>query len=174
MNKKEKEIKVEELRVLLETYNFIYLIDYADLNAKDTSNIRRKANELEVETIVIKNTLLEKSIEKVENKDLKPFLGLLLGPTALMLSKVNSASARVIKSFRDLGKNKPLLKGAYIDGAFYVGDDQLESLVHLKSKEELIADIVYLLRSPMDRMISALKSGENKLLHVLEALPEGK
>ena len=170
MTREEKSQVIEVLTTQLTEENIIYLADISGLNALDTSNLRRACFKANVKLAVVKNTLLEKAMEK-SDKDFGELPETLKGNTSLMFSEVGNAPAKVIKEFRKKS-NKPVLKGAYVEQAIYVGDDQLDALVNIKSKEELIGDIITLLQSPTKNVISALQSGGNKLSGILKTLSE--
>ena len=166
MTRQEKDQLVDDLSGSLKETNIIYLADTADLDAETTTALRR-----ECYVQVVKNTLLKRAMEKTEEKEFAELYDLLKGPTAIMISGTANAPAKVIKKFR--AKNqKPILKGAYIDEGIYVGDDQIEALANLKSKEELIGDIILLLQSPAKNVISALQSGKNTLGGLIRTLEE--
>ena len=170
MTREEKSQVIEVLTSKLTEGNIIYLADISGLNALDTSNLRRACFKANVKLAVVKNTLLEKAMAK-SDKDFGELSEVLKGNTSLMFSETGNAPAKVIKEFRRKS-GKPVLKGAYIAEAIYVGDDQLDTLVNIKSKEELIGDIIGLLQSPAKNVISALQSGGNKLSGILKTLSE--
>jgi len=170
MTREEKSQVIEALTTQLTEGNIIYLADISGLNALDTSNLRRACFKANIRLAVVKNTLLEKAMEK-SDKDFGELPSVLKGNTSLMFSEVGNAPAKLIKEFRKKS-NLPLLKGAYVEQAIYVGDDQLDSLVNIKSKEELIGDIITILQSPAKNVISALQSGGNKLSGILKTLSE--
>jgi len=170
MTREEKSQVIEVITTKLTEGNIIYLADISGLNALDTSNLRRACFKANVKLAVVKNSLLEKAMEK-SDKDFGELSSILKGNTSLMFSEIGNAPAKVIKEFRKKS-DKPVLKGAYIEEAIYVGDDQLDTLVSIKSKEELIGDIITLLQSPAKNVISALQSGGNKLTGILKTLSE--
>ena len=170
MTREEKSRVIEDLAGKLTDNNIIYLADISGLNAMQTSNLRRACFKANVNLAVVKNTLLAKAMEKAD-KDFGELPDTLKGNTSLMISDTGNAPAKVIKEFRK-GADKPILKGAYVEEAVYVGDDQLESLVNIKSKEELIGDIIGLLQSPAKNVISALQSGGGTLHGILKTLGE--
>jgi len=170
MTREEKSQVIEVLTAKLTEGNIIYLADISGLNALDTSNLRRACFKANVKLAVVKNSLLEKAMEK-SDKDFGELPTTLKGNTSLMLSEISNAPAKVIKEFRKKSE-KPLLKGAYVEEAIYIGDDQLDALVNIKSKEELIGDIISLLQSPAKNVISALQSGGNKLSGIIKTLSE--
>ncbi|WP_196890548.1 50S ribosomal protein L10 [Aureivirga marina] len=170
MTREEKSAIIEDLTAQLTEGNIFYLADISGLNAQDTSDLRRACFKENVQLAVVKNTLLAKAMEK-SDKDFGELPTTLKGSTSLMLSETGNAPAKVIKEFRKKS-DKPLLKGAYVEEAVYVGDDQLDALVSIKSKEEVIADIIGLLQSPAKNVVSALQSGGSKLSGILKTLSE--
>lgn len=172
MNKEEKAKYIDDLVAELTASNIFYLADTAELTVETVNSLRRKCFQANITMRVVKNTLLEKAMDRVEGKDFGNLKDTLKGATSIMFSEVGNAPAKLIKEFR--AKNdKPLLKGAYIEEAIYVGDNQLDALVSIKSKEELLGDIVALLQSPAKNVISGLQgSGGNKIAGLLKALEE--
>lgn len=170
MTREEKSQVIEELTAQLASNTNIYLTDISGLNAKNTSDLRRACFKVNVKLAVVKNTLLEKAMEASE-KDFGDLPSILKGNTSVMYSETGNAPAKVIKLFRKKS-DKPLLKGAFIEDAIYIGDEQLDALVDIKSREELIGDIVGLLQSPAKNVISALKSGGGKLAGIIKTLSE--
>lgn len=170
MTREEKSQVIEELTAQLASNTNIYLTDISGLNAGNTSDLRRACFKANVKLAVVKNTLLEKAMEASE-KDFGELPSILKGNTSVMYSETGNAPAKVIKAFRKKS-DRPLLKGAFIEEAIYIGDEQLDALVDIKSREELIGDIVGLLQSPAKNVISALKSGGGKLAGILKTLSE--
>ena len=170
MTKEDKNREIERLASLLESTNTVYIADIEGLNAQDSSNLRRLCFQREVSLAVVKNTLLQKAMERSE-KNFDELYDVLKGNTSIMLSETGNATAKLIKEFRKKS-GKPILKGAYIDESCYVGDDQLETLSNIKSKEELIGDVIALLQSPAKNVISALQSGGNTLAGLVKTLEE--
>lgn len=170
MTREEKSKVIEDLTAQLGDNTNIYLTDISGLDAGTTSNLRRACFKSGIKLAVVKNTLLSKAMD-ASDKDFAELPGVLKGNTAIMLSETGNAPAKVIKEFRKKS-DKPLLKGAFIEEAIYVGDDQLETLVNIKSREELIGDIVGLLQSPAKNVISALKSGGGTLAGIIKTLSE--
>ena len=170
MTKEEKINMINTIKSELDNSANIYLTDCSGLNADSTSKLRRACFKSNVKLSVVKNTLLSKAMEEVE-KDFGDLKSVLNGNTALMYSEVGNAPAKVIKNFRKKSE-KPILKGAFIEEAIYLGDDMLDSLVEIKSKEELIGEIIGLLQSPAKNLVSALKSSGNKISGVLKTLSE--
>jgi len=170
MTREEKSQVIEDLTGKLTDNNIIYLTDISGLNALQTSNLRRACFKANINLAVVKNSLLEKAMEK-SIKDFGELPTVLNGNTSIMISEVGNGPAKVIKEFRKSNK-KPILKGAYINEAIYVGDDQLDSLVNIRSKEEVIGEIITILQSPAKNVISALQSGGNTLTGILKTLSE--
>lgn len=168
MRREEKNAIIDSLAEQLKTYSHFYLTDTAQLNAADTSDLRRKCFEKDIKLIVVKNTLLKKALEMSEGnfEDLYPILK---GTTSIMFSQTGNAPAKLIKEFRRK-HDKPVLKGAYVQESVFVGDQMLDALVAVKTREELIGDIILLLQSPAKNVISALQSGGNILHGVFETL----
>ena len=171
MTREEKSQVIEDLTGRLTENRVIYLADISGLNASDTSNLRRACFKAGVKLAVVKNTLLAKAMES-SDKDFGELPTVLKGNTSMMFSEASNAPAKLIKEFRKGKKEKPILKGAYIEESIYVGDDQLDNLVNIKSKEELIGEIIGLLQSPAKNVISALQSGGGKLHGILQTLSE--
>ncbi|MFD0976233.1 50S ribosomal protein L10 [Salinimicrobium gaetbulicola] len=170
MTREEKSRVIEDLTAQLADSNTIYLADISGLNALNTSNLRRACFKANVKLAVVKNTLLAKAMES-SDKDFGELTSVLKGNTSIMISETGNAPAKVIKEFRKKS-DKPLLKGAFIEEAIFVGDDKLETLVNIKSKEEVIGDIIGLLQSPAKNVVSALKSGGGKIAGILKTLSE--
>jgi large subunit ribosomal protein L10 len=170
MTREEKINMIKSIKSELDSNSNIYLTDCSGLNADSTSKLRRACFKSNIKMSVVKNTLLEKAMDEVE-KDFGDLKSVLKGNTALMYSEVGNAPAKVIKNFRKKSE-KPILKGAFIQESIYLGDDMLESLAEIKSKEELIGEIVTLLQSPAKNLISALKSSGSKISGVLKTLSE--
>lgn len=170
MTREEKSQVIKDLTARLADTPTIYLADISGLNAGDTSNLRRACFKANVKLTVVKNTLLAKAMESSE-KDFGELTTILKGNTSIMLSETGNAPAKVIKEFRK--KNaKPILKGAFVEEAVYLGDENLDALVNIKSKEEVIGEIIGLLQSPAKNVVSALKSGGGKLAGILKTLSE--
>lgn len=170
MTREEKSRVIEDLTAQLTGSNVIYLADISGLDAETTSNLRRACFKAGIKLEVVKNTLIEKAMESSEN-NYGELPSVLKGNTSIMYAEVGNAPAKVIKEFRKKS-DKPLLKGAYIDEAVFIGDNQLDSLVALKSKEEVIGDIIGLLQSPAKNVVSALKSGGGKIAGIVKTLSE--
>jgi len=170
MRREEKNAIIEDLAVKISEYNHFYLTDTAELNAEDTSKLRRACFEKDIQMIVVKNTLLKRALEQSE-ENFEELYEVLRGSTSILFSNTGNIPAKLIKEFRKK-HDKPVLKGAFVEESIYVGDEQLDSLVAIKSKEELLGDIVALLQSPMKNVVSALQSGSNKIHGVLETLSQ--
>jgi large subunit ribosomal protein L10 len=170
MTREEKSQVIEELTAQLKENANIYLTDISGLNAGATSNLRRACFKANVRLAVVKNTLLEKAME-ASDREFGELPTTLKGNTSVMYSETGNAPAKVIKAFRKKS-DKPLLKGAFIEETVYLGDDQLDMLVDIKSKEELIGDIIGLLQSPAKNVISALKSGGGTISGILKTLSQ--
>ena len=171
MTREEKANYIDELVVQLKGNNVIYLADTAELTVDVINNLRRRAFNANVSLRVVKNTLLAKAMDKVEDKNFGELKDTLSGATSIMFSEVGNAPARLIKEFRKKN-DKPLLKGAYIDEGVYIGDDQLTMLSEIKSKEELLGDIIGLLQSPAKNVISGLKNAGGTIAGILKTLEE--
>lgn len=170
MTREEKATAIKDLTAQLADSSTIYLADISGMNASTTSDLRRACYKANIKLSVVKNTLLAKAME-ASDKEFGELPETLKGNTSLMFSEVGNAPAKLIKTFRRKS-NKPLLKGAFIAEAIYIGDEQLDALVELKSREEMIGDIIGLLQSPVKNVISGLKSGGGKLAGILKTLSE--
>ncbi len=156
MTREEKSIAIEDLTAQLAESNIIYISDISGLDAETTSNLRRACFKAGIKLSVVKNTLLAKAMEASDN-DYGDLPSVLTGNSAILIADVANAPGKVIKEFRKKSA-KPVLKGAYINSEIYIGDDQIEALATIKSKEELIGEIIGLLQSPAQRIISALQN----------------
>jgi large subunit ribosomal protein L10 len=170
MTREEKSQVIKDLTAQLADNTNIYLADISGLNAGTTSDLRRACFKANIKLAVVKNTLLEKAME-ASDKDFGDLPSTLKGNTSIMYSETGNAPAKVIKNFRKKS-DKPLLKGAFIEEAIYIGDEQLDALVEIKSKEEVIGDIIGLLQSPAKNVISALQSSGGKLAGIIKTLSE--
>jgi len=168
MKREEKEIIVNNLVEQLNNSTHFYLTDTSELNAESTSLLRRKCFENNIQMLVVKNTLLKRALEQSEF-ELEELYDVLKGPTAIMFTETGNVPAKMIKEFRKKFE-KPIIKAAYVEESVYSGGDLLETLVNVKSKEELLGDLIGLLQSPMKNVISQLNSGSNTLTGVLETL----
>ena len=169
MRKEDKNTIIGQLAATVQEYNHFYLVDTTAMNAVKTSALRRECYQTDIKLVVVKNSLLLKALESLEN-DYSPIYGSLKGTTAVMFSNGANAPAKLIKSKAKEGV--PSLKAAYAEESFYIGVDQLDALVSIKSKNEVIADVIALLQSPAKNVISALQSGGNTLHGVLKTLGE--
>ena len=156
MTREEKSIAIEDLTAQLAGTNIIYVSDISGLDAETTSNLRRACFKAGIKLEVVKNTLLAKAMEASDN-DYGDLPSVLTGNSAIFIADVANAPGKIIKNFRKKAA-KPILKGAYINSEIYIGDDQLDTLATIKSKEELIGEIIGLLQSPAQRVISALQN----------------
>ena len=171
MTREEKAKYIDDLTADLSANNVIYLTDTSDLTVEVVNGLRRKAFNANVSMRVVKNTLLLKAMDKVESKDFAELKNVLSGPTSIMFSELGNAPAKLIKDFRKK-IDKPILKGAWIDESVYVGDEQLSFLSEIKSKEELIGEIITILQSPAKNVVSGLKGAGSKLSGILKTLEE--
>jgi len=170
MTREEKSVVIEELTVQLADNANIYLTDISGLDAATTSRLRRACFKSNIKLAVVKNTLLEKAME-ASDRDFGELNTTLKGNTSVMYSETGNAPAKVIKEFRKKSE-KPVLKGAFIEETVYIGDDLLDALVDIKSREELIGEIVGLLQSPAKNVISALKSSGETIAGIVKTLSE--
>ncbi len=170
MTREEKSQVIQELTAQLADNTNIYLTDISGLDAATTSRLRRACFKSNIKLGVVKNTLLEKAME-ASDKDFGDLPTTLKGNTSVMYSETGNAPAKVIKEFRKKSE-KPVLKGAFIEEAIYIGDDLLDALVDIKSREELLGEIIGLLQSPAKNVISALKSSGGKLAGIVKTLSE--
>jgi large subunit ribosomal protein L10 len=172
MRKEEKEQIIEKFAAQLESTPNFYVTDIAGLNAENTSALRRLCFEKEVKLLVVKNTLFKKALERIENSDIQSISTTLAGSSAIMFTIAPNTPAKIIKEF-GAKAGKPVLKGAYVQECAYIGADQLETLVNIKSREELIGDIISLLQSPAKNVISALTaSSGGTIAGVVKTLSE--
>lgn len=175
MNREEKAIIIDSLTEKLQEFPHFYVTDASGLNAEETAKLRRACFEKDVTLLVVKNTLFVKALEKAEKAEAE-LVGTLKGSTAVMFCQTGNAPAKLIKEFRKENKRedaKPLLKGAYVEECVYLGDQSIEDLVNVKSRDELIGDIIALLQSPAKNVISALKSSSaDKVAGLVKSLSE--
>lgn len=171
MRKEDKEIAIAKIADTLKAYSCFYLVETAGLDAEKTSALRRACFNADIKLMVVKNTLLHKALEHMDG-DYSEIYGALKGATSVMFSNVGNAPAKLIKEIlkKDKDAKLPALKAAYVEETVYVGADQLDTLASIKSKNELIADVVALLQSPAKNVVSALTSGGTKLHGILETL----
>jgi len=170
MKKAEKIKVIDDLTSKLKATKNIYLTDISGLNASQTSALRRACYKANIKLAVVKNTMLSRAMD-ASDKDFGEIKDVLKGNTSLMFSESGNAPAKIIKDFRKK-LDKPILKGAFIEEAIYIGDDQIDALVAIKSREELIGEVIGLLQSPAKNVISALKSGGSNLSGILKTLSE--
>ena len=169
MRKEDKGAIISQLAEIVKQYGHFYLVDTTAMDAAATSELRRKCFKADIKMVVVKNSLLEKALETIEEVDYSPLYVALKGTTAVLFSEVANAPAKLLKEYKD---GNPTLKAAYAEEGIYVGADQLEALANIKSKNEVIVDIVALLQSPAKNVISALQSGGNTIHGVLKTLGE--
>jgi large subunit ribosomal protein L10 len=174
MKKEDKSAIIKQLESTLGEYAHFYLADIGGLNAAKTTELRRICYKQDIKLVVVKNTLLQKALEN-SSIDFSELYGSLKGETSMMLSNVGNAPAIIIRDFSKASKSKikkPILKAAYVEESFYIGENQLEALVTVKTKNELIGELIGLLQSPAKNVISALQSGGNTIHGVLKTLSE--
>jgi large subunit ribosomal protein L10 len=174
MTKAEKTLAIEELSVKFADSKPFYLTDCSELNVETINKLRRTCFEQGISLKVVKNTLIKKALEKASesnNENYEDLYTVLKGASALMFTETGNAPAKLIKKFREENE-KPLLKAAFIESEIYLGDDQLEALVDLKSKEDLIGDVILILQSPMKNLIGSLQSGGSTISGLLKALEQ--
>lgn len=173
MTREEKTTLIEELKKTFGDTQYFYVTDSSELNVEEVNNLRRVCFEKGVKMRVLKNKLILKALEELnkENNVYEDIYGALKGPTAIMFTETANLPAKIITDFRKKHE-KPLLKAAFIDSGIYLGDDQLEILSKLKSKEELIGEIVGLLQSPVRNVLGALQSGGSTIAGIVKALSE--
>ena len=172
MKREDKQHIIKQLSADIQEYENFYLTDIATLNAEKTSKLRSECFKEDIKLVVVKNTLLQKAFESLEGKyeELYPILK---GNTAIMFSNSANAPAKLIKEFAGDNNGKPALKGAFVQDCAYIGADQLETLVGIKSREELIGDIIGMLQAPAQNVISALQSqGGGKIAGIVKTLSE--
>jgi large subunit ribosomal protein L10 len=170
MKREDKNNIINHLTETIGNSKHFYLTDISELNAESTSKLRRACFEKDIQLVVVKNTLLRKALEKFEGR-FEELYGLLNNSTSVMFTEAANIPAKLIKEFRKTGE-KPLLKAAYVEESIYIGDDQLDALSNIKSKEELIGDLILLLQSPARNVLSALQSGNTKLAGIVKTLSE--
>jgi len=171
MNREEKAQYIDDLAAELSAANILYLTDTADLTVETVNTLRRRCFQANISLKVVKNSLLKKAMDRVEGKNYGELTSLLKGSTSIMICQEANAPARLIQEFRKKNE-KPILKGAYIEEAIFVGDNQLVALETMKSKEELIGEIVGLLQSPAKNVLSGLKGAGGKIAGILKTLEE--
>ncbi|MCK6648431.1 MAG: 50S ribosomal protein L10 [Bacteroidia bacterium] len=161
MKKEEKSQIIDSLVEKINANNKIYLADCSSLTVEKVNQFRRSCFEKNISVTVVKNSLLKKALERADDSRLTDLIPALKGATAIMFTEVGNAPAKLIKQFR-VKNDRPLLKGAFVEENIYLGDDQLDALANIKSKNELIADVVALLQSPAKRVVSALQNKAEK------------
>ena len=171
MRKEDKVAIIAKLGETLQEYPHFYLVDVEGMDAASTSALRRKCFQNQIKMVLVKNTLLKKALE-TSDVDFSPLYGTLKGTTAVLFAQVANAPAKMIKDLNAKKAEKPALKAAYAEEGCYVGADQLDALCSIKSKNEVIAEIVALLQSPAKNVLSALQSGGNTIHGVLKTLGE--
>ena len=169
MRKEDKSLLIDKIAATLKEYSCVYLTETTGLNAAKTSELRRACNKADIKLMVVKNTLLHKAMEQLDT-DYSGLYPALKGSTSLMLCNTGNAPAKLLKDFKKKDDVLPALKGAFVEECVYLGAEQIDVLASIKSKNELIADVVALLQSPAKNVISALQSGGNKLHGILETL----
>ena len=157
MTKEEKVLVIQEIKELLQDAKAVYVADLEGLNASQTSDFRRQAFKNNVQLRVVKNTLLQKAMEQIEGIDYSEMFETFKGNSTLMIADTANAPAKLIQGFRK-NAEKPALKSAYLQETFYIGDNQLSALANIKSREEMIGEIIGLLQSPIQRVVSALQN----------------
>lgn len=170
MKREEKQVIIDNLTEQIKAHKHIYISDISELDAAATQELRKACFDANIKLIQVKNTLLRVALDGLDT-DYKEIYGVLKGSSAVMLSETGNAPAKLIKEFRK-SHDKPVLKAAFVEECAYVGENQLEALVSIKSKEELLGEIVLLLQSPMQKLISALESGKNTIGGVLKTLED--
>lgn len=170
MRREEKDSIIDGLREQIENASHFYLADISNLDAADTSKLRRQCFEKDIELVVVKNTLLKKALEKSEG-DFEELYDTLKNSTSIMFCDTGNVPAKLIKAFRE-ESDRPVLKAAYVEESIYLGDEQLDMLSSLKSKNELLADVLALLQSPMTNLLSAMQSSGNNMAGALKTLAE--
>ncbi|MCI5056388.1 MAG: 50S ribosomal protein L10 [Flavobacteriales bacterium] len=171
MTREEKNQFIDNLSERLNENSIFYLADVSELTVEQSNKLRKNCFGKNISLQVVKNTLLKKAMEKTGNTSYEELFSVLKGNTSIMFSEVGNAPAKVIQDFRKKNK-KPILKAAYVEESIYIGDDQLSILSDLKSKEELIGEIIGLLQSPVKNVVSGLQSGGGKLSGILKTLSE--
>ena len=168
MKREDKDKIISNLTESINHSKHFYLTDTSELNAESTSQLRRKCFEQDIRLLVVKNTLLRKALEKC-SENFEELYGVLKNSTSIMFSEKGNVPAKLIKEFRKT-LDKPLLKAAYVEESFYVGDDQLDTLARIKTKEEVIGDVILILQSPAQNLLSALQSSKQKLAGIVKTL----
>ena len=171
MTREEKDLQIKELTQMLADNSVLYLTDATGLNAEETTQLRRACYKNDIRMRVVKNTLLRRAMDASEGTDYSELYEVLSGQTALLVGNVGNAPAKLLKEFRK--KNDiPVLKAAYVEESTYLGDDQIDALTAIKSKDELVAELIALLQSPIKNVVGALNSGGNTVSGLVKALQE--
>lgn len=170
MKKEDKGIIIEKIKEVVSQYPHFYLAETSGMNAQQVSDLRRACFKADIKMLVVKNKLMIKALDQLD-VDYSQLYGSLKENTAVLFTNVGNSPAKLIKTFNDK-KMKPVLKAAYVEESFYIGENQLEALANIKSKNELIADVIALLQSPAKNVVSALQSGGNTIHGVLKTLAE--
>lgn len=171
MTRQEKEALVKELSASIAESGVIYITDTSTLTVETTNALRRKCFTQGIKLQVVKNTLLKMAFDSIEGKDYSELNQVLVGPTAVMFAETPNVPGKLIKEFRKK-HSRPVVKGAWIDEAVYIGDENLETLANIKSREELIGDVIGLLQSPAKNVVSALQSGKTTLAGLVKTLED--
>ncbi|MCQ2351618.1 MAG: 50S ribosomal protein L10 [Paludibacteraceae bacterium] len=171
MKKEDKAALISTLKETISSYSHFYITDASGLNAEQTFKLRQNCFKSDIKLMVVKNTLFQKALEELEC-DYSSLFDTLKGSTAIMFCNNGNAPARLIKDMKKTLNDKPELKAAYVQECFYIGANQLDTLIALKSKEELLGEIIGMLQSPMQNVLSALQSGGNTIHGVLKTLGE--
>lgn len=173
MRKENKVVLIEKFKAYIGEYPHLYLTDLGGLDAVKTADLRRACSKANIKLVMAKNTLLRRAMSEVDI-DFSPLYASLKGNTAIMFAESASAPAKLIKEFTkdSKGEGKPHLKAAYAEEGFYIGRDQLEALVSIKSREELIGEVITLLQSPIKNVVSSLQSAGQTIHGVLKTLEE--
>ena len=161
MKKEDKGQIIEQLKETIGSYPHFYLVDVTGMDAVATSEMRRKCFKSNVKMVVVKNTLLQKALES-KDVDYSPIFDALKGTTAVIFTETANVPGKLLKEYADKKKTIPALKAAYVEEGFYVGADQLNTVASIKSKNELIADVIALLQSPMRNLVSALQNKDKE------------
>jgi len=170
MRKEDKGVIINDIVSSINEYNHFYVTEAGGLNAEVSSNLRRECFKQDVKMVMVKNTILRQALEQIEG-DFEDIYGTLKGTTAVLFSNTGNVPAKLIKEFSKVNE-KPTLKSAYVEASLYVGADQLEALCNIKSKEELLGDVIGLLQSPMKNVVSALQSGGSTIHGLLQTIAE--
>lgn len=173
MTRQEKQAAIEALKEKFENNEYFYVADASQMSVAKVNDLRRACFEKGISMQVVKNTLAIKAMEQLpEENNYQAVFDAMKGPSALLFSEVANAPAKVIKEFRGDDGERPVLKAAYIASAVYSGDDQLDTLTKLKSREDLLADVLTLLQSPMQNLLGGLQSGGQNVVNLLKAIEE--